>query len=99
MSIGTKESLKFSGNTNSLNWKEDFQVFKAWDLMKGRRASNDLIYFTDSKHRFATAMRKHSCVKFLKSSEKKYKFFQLTNFRFCENLCVTMTAWKIQLLI
>ncbi|KAF8778687.1 hypothetical protein HNY73_015387 [Argiope bruennichi] len=63
----------FCQHKNSSRWKEDFQVFKAWDLLKGRKTTtNDKKYFTDSKHRFLTAMRKHSCVK----SSGKIQIFQ-----------------------
>ncbi|XP_023230320.1 uncharacterized protein LOC111630451 [Centruroides sculpturatus] len=63
--------------------KRKFEVFKAWDVVKGRTNEDEGNYYTSSKGRFRSALnRLKAKVVCIKSKEKsKYRRYQLKNYK------------------
>ncbi|XP_055943887.1 uncharacterized protein LOC129975040 [Argiope bruennichi] len=75
-----KELLKIFWNTRDPGneMQKISRFFRAWDILKGRHTSANL---SVSKHRFSTAMRRHNCVENIKSSDKKFRYFRIVNYK------------------
>ncbi|XP_067142182.1 uncharacterized protein [Centruroides vittatus] len=75
--------LRWSHKSGSKWNKRKFEVFTAWDVVKGRTNEDEGNYYTSSKGRFRSALnRLKAKVVFIKSKEKsKYRRYQLKNYK------------------